>query len=257
MTTIPIETIKKLLKKYDIENIPTAIAQYKNDPRSGVKALLHQLEQKYAKYELELKRLKSMMIYEDKYYKNGIHYIAGIDEVGRGPLAGPVMAAAVILPKDCIILGINDSKKLSESKRLSLFQEIQEKAISIGIGMVDVETIDTINILQSTYKAMDQALHKLTITPQILLVDAVHIPTTPLPQEGITQGDSKSMSISAASIIAKVTRDRLMVQLDVLYPQYGFNKNKGYGTKEHIEAIQAYGLCPIHRKTFTSNFVAL
>lgn len=181
--------------------------------------------------------------------------ICGIDEVGRGPLAGPVVASAVILPKDCDILYINDSKKLSEKKREMLFDEIMEKAVAVGIGIVGPERIDEINILQATYEAMREAISKLAVQPDVLLNDAVKIPGVDIPQVSIIKGDAKSASIGAASIIAKVTRDRMMVQYDSIFPEYGFAANKGYGTAVHIAALKELGPTPIHRRSFIGNFV--
>ena len=181
--------------------------------------------------------------------------ICGMDEVGRGPLAGPVVASAVILPKDCDILYINDSKKLSEKKREMLFDEIMEKAVAVGIGIVGPERIDEINILQATYEAMREAIHKLDVQPDLLLNDAVKIPGVDIPQVSIIKGDAKSASIGAASIIAKVTRDRMMVEYDRIFPEYGFAANKGYGTAVHIAALKELGPTPIHRRSFIGNFV--
>ena len=175
--------------------------------------------------------------------------MCGIDEAGRGPLAGPVVAGAVILPKDCSILYINDSKKLSEKKREELYEVIMNEALAAGIGMVSPQRIDEINILQATYEAMREAIQKLSLTPDILLNDAVTIPQISIPQVPIIKGDAKSISIGAASIIAKVTRDRLMAEYDKIMPEYGFAKNKGYGTKEHMAAIQLHGPSPIDRKS--------
>ena len=181
--------------------------------------------------------------------------MCGIDEAGRGPLAGPVVAGAVILPKDCKILYINDSKKLSEKKREELYAVIMEQAAATGIGMASPQRIDEINILQATYEAMRQAIQNLSVTPDILLNDAVTIPQVEIPQVPIIKGDEKSISIGAASIIAKVTRDRLMVEYDKIMPEYGFARNKGYGSKEHLEAIRAYGPSPIHRQSFITSYV--
>lgn len=250
-----IADIKTTLKHKNIQEIPEYLTVLREDPRTGVQNLIQQYEKKYEGYQKEIERLEHMCQYEKKYYEKGYELIAGIDEVGRGPLAGPVVAAAVILPRDCRILGINDSKKLSEDKRKELFEEIRQKAIGIGVGVVDVGTIDAINILQATYEAMRKALDELEKKPAVLLVDAVHIPGVSIWQEGIIQGDGKSISIAAASIIAKVTRDEMMKELDQLYPVYQFGKNKGYGTADHVEAIRSHGLCPIHRRSFTSNFV--
>lgn len=204
------------------------------------------------KLEKELARLEAMKEYE--YLYEACPYICGIDEAGRGPLAGPVVAAAVVLPKDCQILYLNDSKKLSEKKRELLFDEITKKAITYGIGIVGPGRIDEINILQATYEAMRQAVQKLGVIPDILLNDAVIIPGIDLMQIPIVKGDAKSVSIAAASILAKVTRDKMMVEYDKLYPNYDFAKHKGYGTSAHIQALREYGACPIHRKTFLKNF---
>jgi ribonuclease HII len=179
-----------------------------------------------------------------------VNYIGGIDEVGRGPLAGPVVACCVILPKDCDILYLNDSKQVPEKKREELYDEIMAKAVSVGIGCVSHEVIDEINILQATFEAMRQAIASMPVKPEHLLVDAVHIPDIKIPQRGIIKGDAKSASIAAASIVAKVTRDRMMCELDAKYPAYGFAKNKGYGSAEHIAALKQYGPCEIHRRSF-------
>lgn len=205
------------------------------------------------KLEKELFRLKEMSAYEEEYAS--YQYICGVDEVGRGPLAGPVVAGAVILPKDEMILYLNDSKKLSEKKRELLYDEIMEKAVATGIGMVSPERIDEINILQATYEAMRQAIERLNVKPDILLNDAVTIPQVEIKQVPIIKGDAKSISIAAASIIAKVTRDRLMKEYDNILPGYDFASNKGYGTKAHIEGLKKLGPSPIHRKTFIKNFV--
>ena len=205
------------------------------------------------KLENEIARTESLKIYEKQYEHLG--YVCGIDEVGRGPLAGPVVAAAVILPKDSQILYLNDSKKLSEKKRDELYDVIMAQAVSVGFGYVYPERIDEINILQATYEAMRAAVGKLTVTPAVLLNDAVTIPDVTIPQVPIIKGDAKSVSIAAASIVAKVTRDRLMVEYDKIMPEYGFSRNKGYGTAEHIAALKNHGATPIHRKTFITKFV--
>ena len=205
------------------------------------------------KLEAELARLRAMRQYEEQY--GGCEFICGIDEAGRGPLAGPVVAGAAILPADCQILYLNDSKKLSEKRREELFAEIREKAVAYGVGIVSPERIDEINILQATYEAMRQAISHLAVTPQILLNDAVTIPQVTIPQVPIIKGDAKSVSIAAASILAKVTRDHMMLEYDKLYPEYGFAKHKGYGTAAHIAALREFGPCPIHRRTFIGNFV--
>lgn len=206
-----------------------------------------------AKLEAERARTEQMKEFEYKYAD--YNFICGIDEVGRGPLAGPVYAAAVILPKDKEILYLNDSKKLSEKKREELYDVIMENAVSVGIGYASPETIDEINILQATYEAMRMAVSKLNPQPDLMLVDAVNIPGIDIKQVGIVKGDARSVSIAAASIIAKVTRDRLMCELDKEYPGYNFAGNKGYGTAEHIAALKKLGPTSIHRRSFIGNFI--
>ena len=198
--------------------------------------------------------IDDMLSAEKEAEKFGV-IMAGMDEAGRGPLCGPVVAGAVILPKNCDILYINDSKKLSEKMRDTLYEEISKRAIAWGVGIVSPERIDEINILQATYEAMRIAIGNLSVTPDILLNDAVTIPDIDIMQVPIIKGDAKSQTIAAASIMAKVTRDRIMAQYDELYPEYGFAKHKGYGTKAHIEAIKEYGPCPIHRRTFIKKIV--
>ena len=208
---------------------------------------------KLEKLRLEKERMYEMFSFEREY---GDHQaICGIDEVGRGPLAGPVVAGAVILPRDCKILYLNDSKQLSAKKRDELYDVIMENAVAVGIGMASPRRIDEINILQATYEAMREAVSKLEPVPQILLNDAVTIPDVTIPQVPIIKGDAKSISIAAASIVAKVTRDRMMVEYDKVMPEYGFASNKGYGAAAHIEALKKYGPSPIHRATFIKNFI--
>ena len=199
-------------------------------------------------------RLEGMREFENKY--SDLAYVAGIDEAGRGPLAGPVVAAAVILPKDIFLPFLNDSKKVTEKRRDVLFDEIKQNAIAYGIGIASNTLIDEINILQATYEAMREAVNALEKTPDVLLVDAVHIPDINIKQEVIVKGDAKSLNIAAASILAKVTRDRLMAEYDKIYPEYGFASNKGYGTATHIAALKEIGPCAIHRKSFIGNFVS-
>lgn len=206
-----------------------------------------------AKLEKERARIETMKVYEKEYESHG--WICGIDEVGRGPLCGPVVASAVILPKDCQILYLNDSKKLSEKKREELYDIIMEQAIAVGVGMASPQRIDEINILQATYEAMRQAILGLQVKPAVLLNDAVTIPGVDIPQIPIIKGDAKSVSIAAASIIAKVTRDRMMVEYDRIYPGYDLASNKGYGTKVHMEALKSAGPCEIHRKSFIKNII--
>ena len=210
------------------------------------------LKKQQEKLAAELDRLENMRLYEKKYESCGL--ICGIDEAGRGPLAGPVVAGAVILPRDCQILYLNDSKKLTARRRELLYEEIMEKALAVGTGVVSHARIDEINILQATYEAMRQAIEKLGMAPDILLNDAVTIPEVTLKQVPIIKGDAKSVSIAAASVIAKVTRDRMMVEMDQKYPRYGFASNKGYGSAAHIASIREMGPCEIHRKTFIRNF---
>ncbi len=246
-----ISEIKAELQAAEETMLPAFISEYGNDSRLGVQKLLQQARKRLEKLEQERERIEKLRVYEKQYEKTG--YVCGVDEVGRGPLAGPVVAGAVILPKDCRILYINDSKKLSGKKREELYEVIMEQALAVGIGMVSPARIDEINILQATYEAMRQAIQNLSLTPDILLNDAVTIPQVSIPQVPIIKGDAKSISIGAASIIAKVTRDRLMVEYDKIMPEYGFARNKGYGSGEHIQAIQTFGPSPIHRQTFIKN----
>lgn len=248
-----ISEIKKIFQAAKEDELPELIQAYKTDTRSGVRALVTKAEKQVAAFEKERMRTESLKKYEREYEALG--YVCGIDEVGRGPLAGPVVAGAVILPKDCKILYLNDSKQLSEKKREELYDVIMENAVSCGIGYASPERIDEINILQATYEAMREAISKLSISPDILLNDAVTIPEITMKQVPIIKGDAKSVSIAAASIIAKVTRDRLMVEYDKVFPEYGFASNKGYGAQTHIEALKKYGPTSIHRKSFIKNFV--
>ena len=243
-----ISEIKEEFKDLSPEQLEEYISIYKEDERKGVQSFLKTQEKKLIQYHEELKRLEIISSYEKKYGEYG--YVCGVDEVGRGPLAGPVVAGAVILPKDCKILYINDSKKLTAKKREELFDIIQEKAVAIGIGLVPQDRIDEINILQATYEAMRMAIANLQVKPGILLNDAVTIPEVDIPQVPIIKGDAKSISIGAASIMAKVYRDRMMVEYDKMYPGYGFASNKGYGSKEHMDAIKKMGPTPIHRRSF-------
>ena len=245
--------IKEELKNTPDEEMAGFISTYEADERGGVIKLVEQAKKRAEKLAQEKQRIWELGKFEREYEQFG--YVCGIDEVGRGPLAGPVVASAVILPKDCDILYINDSKKLSAAKREELYNVIMEKAVAVGIGMVGPGRIDEINILQATYGAMREAISNLQVAPDILLNDAVTIPGVTVRQVPIIKGDAKSISIGAASIIAKVTRDRLMEEYDALYPEYGFASNKGYGSKDHIVAIKKYGPCPIHRLSFIKNFL--
>ena len=244
--------IRDLLQAAENQMLPDFIARFESDERSGVRQLVQRAQKRLDALEKERERLMAMHQYEEQY--KDCQAICGIDEAGRGPLAGPVVAAAVILPKDCEILYLNDSKQLSAKKRELLYDEIMEKAVSIGVGYATPQRIDEINILQATYEAMRQAVNKLSVCPDILLNDAVRIPGLSMQQVPIVKGDAKSVSIAAASIIAKVTRDRLMMEYDKAMPQYHFAANKGYGSAEHIEALAVYGASPIHRRSFITHF---
>lgn len=238
------------LKLADISTLEDPYIQtLRQDNRQGVQKLLLQLEKRFAK-EMALKeRFLEMQEFELAGYQNGYQFIAGIDEVGRGPLAGPVVSAAVILPKDIEILGLNDSKQLSEQKRNQLAESIKKQALSIGIGIVSPAEIDKINIYQASKVAMMQAVANLNVQPDYLLIDAMNLDLA-IPQEKLIKGDARSNSIAAASIIAKVYRDELMKEYHEQYPHYGFNKNAGYGTKLHLDGLKDYGITPIHRLTF-------
>lgn len=248
-----ISAIRAVFGEASIEELPGLMAEYKKDERSGVQALLASAAKKLEALEKEKQRTERMKQYEYQYAESA--FICGIDEVGRGPLAGPVVAGAVILPKDCDILYLNDSKKLSEKKREELYDVIMEKAVAAAVGYASPERIDEINILQATYEAMRQAISGLAVQPDLLLNDAVTIPGVDIRQVPIIKGDAKSVSIAAASIIAKVTRDRLMTEYDTVFPEYGFAANKGYGSAAHIAALKQYGPCPIHRRSFIGHFV--
>ena len=250
-----ISQIKEILGNCSMEELPEQIKQFEEDSRKGVQNTLASFRKKWEKHQQELERLEEILLYERGLWSAGYDLVAGIDEVGRGPLAGPVVAAAVILPKDCKIEGVNDSKKLSAKKREELYDVILEKAVSYGIGVVSNERIDEINILQATYEAMREALSQLKPRAEYILADAVTIPMVSTPQKGIIGGDGKSMSIGAASIVAKVYRDRLMDAYDAAYPGYGFASNKGYGAAEHIAGIKKQGITPIHRKTFLKSLL--
>ena len=248
-----ISEIKEEFSTAQLSQLAGLMRQYADDPRNGVQKLLAKAQKDLDKLETERNRTEAMKVYEKQYRDCGV--ICGIDEVGRGPLAGPVVACAVILPEDEEILYLNDSKQLSAKKRDELYDVICEKAVSIGIGIVGPERIDEINILQATYEAMRQAVSKLTPQPDVLLNDAVTIPGLSMKQVPIINGDAKSVSIAAASIVAKVTRDRMMVEYDSVYPGYDFASNKGYGSAAHIAALKEKGPTEIHRRSFIGNFI--
>ena len=248
-----IKDIKQEFESASLDEIKLLYDKYADDERSGVKNIILKYKKQEEKLDKERERLAIMHEFENKYDNH--QFICGIDEAGRGPLAGPVVAGAVILPKDCEILYLNDSKKLSAKKRDELFDEIMENAVATGVGIVSPARIDEINILQATYEAMRMAVNSLKVRPDILLNDAVIIPELNMKQVSIIKGDAKSVSIAAASIIAKVTRDRLMFEYDKIMPEYHFAGNKGYGSAEHIQAIKEFGPSPIHRSTFIKNFM--
>lgn len=219
---------------------------------------IKKLADKYYKRSEAIKkeenRLQAMSLMEYEAYSKGFQFVGGIDEAGRGPLAGPVVAACAILPPGILLNKLNDSKKLTALQRNVLFEEIKEKALAYGIGIVENDIIDDINIYEATKKAMQQAVDNMRITPDYLIIDAVRLPVE-IAQQAVPKADENSVSVAAASVLAKVTRDRIMMEMDQIYPQYGFAKHKGYGTEEHIKAIKKKGLCPIHRRSFTKNIV--
>lgn len=246
-------------KLADLE--PPLAFKYLENIKDNCEIDISKLLEKYAKklkaHEAEKERFEKISAFEHLAYESGIKFIVGIDEAGRGPLAGPVVAAAVILPQNVFIEKLNDSKKLSPKVREKLYTEIHKKAISYGIGIIDENLIDKINILNATKLAMKKAIEVLSVIPDMLFIDALTLNDVNIKQKAIEKGDSLSISIAAASILAKVTRDRIIEEMDEIYPVYGFAKHKGYGTKEHIEAIKKYGPCPIHRKTFIKNFITM
>ncbi len=248
-----ISEIKLEFEQADDNALRELFAKYADDGRAGVTGLVAQYQRKLERLAAERARLDGMRSYEREYKHCGL--ICGIDEAGRGPLAGPVAAGTVILPQDCEILYLNDSKQLSEKRREELFDEIKERAVAWGVGLVSPARIDEINILQATYEAMRDAVSQLSVRPDVLLNDAVRIPELDILQVPIIKGDAKSLSIAAASVLAKVTRDRLMREYDKLMPEYGFAANKGYGSAAHMEAIRTYGPSPIHRRTFLKNIL--
>ncbi|MFT9496456.1 ribonuclease HII [Anaerosolibacter sp.] len=242
--------VEKQIKEMDLEAAAKLIPFLLKDERNGIQKLGESLSKKLDKHIKEKERIRTLWYYENEVFKSGVKIVAGIDEAGRGPLAGPVVAAAVVLPQNIFIEGVDDSKKLSEAKRDFLYEVIKDKALGIGIGVIDNQVIDDINIFNATKLAMSHAIKNLNVRPDYLLIDAVKLADIHINQQALIKGDSKSISIAAASIIAKVTRDRIICDYDKLYPQYGFRNHKGYGTKEHYEGIEKYGITNIHRKTF-------
>lgn len=250
-----VDDIKNEFSKHPIQDIKELMEKYESDERLTVKRIIVSYSKKFEKYQNEEKRFELMCKYEDEYRSKGYTYIAGMDEVGRGPLAGPVLSCAVILPENISIRGINDSKKLSEEKREELCLEIKEHAIDIGIGIVEHDELDNLNILNATKLSMKRALENLKVKPDYLFIDALTLEDIKIPQLEIIKGDEKSVSIAAASIVAKVTRDAIMQDYHGMYPNYEFDSNKGYGSPAHIEGIKKYGPCAIHRSSFVKNFV--
>lgn len=243
-------SIKEIEKIFQCEVVEEQfLLEVKNDDRKGVQRAYAKWKSTKEKHAQLVNQFEEMLHYEREIKRAGHRYIAGIDEVGRGPLAGPVIAAAVILPEDFYLLGLTDSKKVSKKNREEFYEAIYSKAVSIGIGIVHAEEIDRINIYEATKLAMLKALDELTVVPEHLLIDAMKLPRV-TPQTSIIKGDSKSISIAASSIIAKVTRDRYMETLSKQFPEYGFENHMGYGTAEHLTAIDSYGVCHEHRKSF-------
>ena len=255
MKSKSVKEIKEIIEDISTDKYLEYIDRLKNDERKSVQSIAGKMAKKLDSIRKEEERLELINTYENEGHSKGYLYIGGIDEAGRGPLAGPVVASVVVFKPNTKIEGINDSKKLSEAKREELFDIIKEQALDYGIGIVNNEDIDEINILNATYLAMKKAINCLKNTPDYLLIDAATIPGIDIDQKPIIKGDSKSISIAAASILAKVTRDNIMYQYDEMFPEYGFKSHKGYGTKEHYEAIEKYGITRIHRKSFLKNML--
>lgn len=243
-----IKEIKELLATVTDKN-DSRLEELAQDTRAGVQKLVQKKIKEFQAEEAEDARLEQLLIYEKALYAEGLDLIAGIDEVGRGPLAGPVVAAAVILPKGCKIRYLNDSKKIPKAKHQAIYEEVMEQSLAVGIGIKDSQVIDEVNIYEATKLAMLEALSELSQTPQHLLIDAMTL-ETPIAQTSIIKGDANSLSIAAASIVAKVTRDQMMIEFDKLYPGYDFAHNAGYGTSKHLEGLQLEGVTPIHRRSF-------
>ncbi|MCJ7839623.1 ribonuclease HII [Lederbergia sp. NSJ-179] len=248
MKTLSIAKVEQILKHTQDEEDPI-LMDLKADRRKGIQTLLRRWYKQKEQEKKDWEHYQSMSTYEKQARQMGYHFIVGIDEVGRGPLAGPVVSAAVILPENHYIFGLNDSKKLTANKRNQLYQQIMDHAISVGIGMISSEEIDQLNIFQATKKSMLAALQNLQVKPDFLLIDAIQLESI-YPELPIVKGDMYSVSIAAASIVAKVTRDQLMTKYHSRYPEYGFQEHKGYGTKKHLEALKQFGPCPIHRTSF-------
>lgn len=254
ISNLTVKQVKSKVEQLTLDEAQQLIMTLEADERKSVNKIANKIKKEVAAVKKEENRIKELWAYEKEITKN-YSIVAGIDEVGRGPLAGPVVCAAVILPKDTEFIGINDSKKVKKEDRERLFKEIKEKAVAVGIGICDEKIIDDINILEATKLGMKKAIEDLDSKPEFLLIDALTLDDIPIRQKGIVKGDSKSISIAAASIIAKVTRDRIMYAYNEKYPEYGFLTNVGYGTKEHREALKKIGATPIHRKSFINNLV--
>lgn len=244
-----LKRLQDLIEERGPEVYPEVIAALSSDPRGGAQKLVRQCQARMEDWQKEKQRLGRMFSYERQVWAMGYRLVAGIDEVGRGPLAGPVVAAAVILPSEVLLPGIDEIKRLSARRRQELYDRIQEVAVAVGIGMVHPEGIDEANVMMATYKAMVKAVQDLSPAPDYLLIDGLHLPNVVQPQAPVVGGDGLSCSIAAAAVVAKVTRDQYMVEMDKLYPQYGFANHKGYGTAEHREALERHGPCPIHRRS--------
>lgn len=247
-----LKQLQELIAERGAEVYPEVVRVLGEDPRGGAQKLVRFCQGKMEEYERERERLSRMYSYERQVWAMGYRLVAGLDEVGRGPLAGPVVAAAVVLPGEVVFPGLDDIKRLSGKRRLELYEQIKAQALGIGVGLVHPDGIDEASVMMATYKAMVKAVHDLKENPDYLLIDSLHLPNVNQPQAPIVGGDAQSCSIAAASIVAKVTRDEYMVEMDRLYPQYGFANHKGYGTAEHREALERYGPCPLHRKSFGS-----
>lgn len=250
-----VKDINEFVNNIDENDYMKYIDLLSKDTRTSVQKIAIKLSKKLDALRKEEERIHKIQEFERSFYEKGYTYIGGIDEAGRGPLAGPVVAAVVVFDKNVDIKYIDDSKKLSQQKRNELFDIIKNEALDYGVGIVDNDKIDDINILNATYLAMKKAINNLKNKPDCLLIDAVTIPNIDIHQKGIIKGDSKSISIAAASILAKVTRDKLMYEYDDKYSEYGFSKHKGYGTKQHYEALEAHGITPIHRRSFLKSIL--
>ncbi len=247
--------VKKYIETLSLDDQSHLIDELKADKRKSVNQIGVRIEKRIEKHENELARIAQMHRFENEARDMGFLLIAGLDEAGRGPLMGPVVASAVILPENCIIEGLDDSKKLSEQKREALYEIIQQKAVAIGVGMAHPNEIDQINILNATKRSMQRAIEDLGENPDYLLIDAVELADIDIEQLALIKGDARSLSIAAASVIAKVTRDRIVAEMDQTYPGYGFAQHKGYGTKAHYEAIEKLGITPVHRRSFLKNLL--